>query len=123
MRCGRGEPAGQVTKAVKVCSNAVTRLFPGSVMTEISKEEGIAYTVLERFEKFRLPRALDIKERVDRGERLSDADIAFLDRVMSDAEEINRLVDMRPEFTLLYGRAVNLYQEITKKALENEQKP
>lgn len=91
-------------------------------MTEISKEEGIAYTVLERFEKFRLPRALDIKERVDRGERLGDADIAFLERVMSDAEEINRLVDMRPEFTLLYGRAVSLYQEITRKALENEQK-
>lgn len=91
-------------------------------MTEISKQEGIAYTVLERFEKFRLPRALDIKERVDRGERLGDADIAFLERVMSDAEEINRLVDMRPEFTVLYGRAVSLYQEITKKALENEQK-
>lgn len=91
-------------------------------MTEISKEEGIAYTLLERFEKFRLPRALDIKERVDRGERLSDADIAFLERVMSDAEEINRLVDMHPEFTLLYGRAVSLYQEITEKALENEQK-
>lgn len=90
-------------------------------MTEVSKEEGIAFTLLERFEKFRLPRALDIKERVDRGEPLGDADIAFLERVMGDAEEVGRLVEKHPEYRSLYTRVVSLYQQITQKALENEQ--
>ncbi|HPE81556.1 MAG: hypothetical protein KDI22_03490 [Gammaproteobacteria bacterium] len=91
-------------------------------MTDIPKDEGVAYVLLERFEKFRLPRALDVKERVDNGELLSDADIAFLERVMADAEEVRRLVDRNPEYEKLYARAVSLYQDITKKALENEQK-
>jgi len=42
--------------------------------------------------------------------------------VMSDAEEIKRNVEKLPEMQALYGRAVNLYHEITKKALENEPK-
>ena len=91
-------------------------------MTDIPKDEGVAYVLLERFEKFRLPRVLDVKERVDNGELLSDADIAFLERVMADAEEVRRLVDRNPEYEKLYARAVSLYQDITKKALENEQK-
>lgn len=90
-------------------------------MTEFSKEEGVAYALLERFEKIRMPRALDIKERVDRGDKLSDADVAFLQRVMSDSEEIKRYVEKVPEVQALYGRAVNLYHEIMQKALENEQ--
>ena len=91
-------------------------------MTEWSKEEGVAYALLERFEKFRLPRALEIKERIDSGERLTDADLDFLQHVMKDAEDVRRYVEKVPQVQGLYGRAVNLYQEITKKALENEKK-
>jgi hypothetical protein len=91
-------------------------------MTEMSKEEGVAYAVLERFEKIRLPRALDIKERVDRGDKLESADLEFLQRVMGDAEEIKRYMEQVPDMQNLYARAVNLYKEITTKALENEQK-
>lgn len=91
-------------------------------MPETSKAEGVAYTVLERFEKFRLPRTLDIKERVDRGEKLGSSDLAFLERVMSDAQEVKRYVDQVPDMEKLYARAVNLCKEITTKALENEQK-
>ncbi len=92
-------------------------------MTDVTKQEGVAQVLLERFEKFRLPRALDIKARVDAGEKLTANDLAFLDRVMSDAEEIKRYVDKIPDMQQLYARAVSLYQNITKKALENEQKP
>ena len=90
-------------------------------MNDADKAQGVAYALLERFEKFRLPRALDIKRRVDTGERLGEADIEFLQRVMADADEINRLVDQFPEYATVYTRAVNLYKDITQKALENEQ--
>jgi hypothetical protein len=42
---------------------------------------------------------------------------------MEDAQEVKRLVDQRPDLQALYARAVSLYNDITKKALENEQAP
>ena len=91
-------------------------------MSQVSAQDGVIVAVIERFEKFRLPRALDIKAKVERGECLDDSDIAHLKQVMNDAEDVKRFVDQRPDLQALYMRAVSLYQEITQKALENEQR-
>lgn len=91
-------------------------------MTEVSHQDGVIVAILERFEKFRLPRALDIQAKVERGERLDDTDLDHLKMVLSDAEDIKRFVAERPDLQSLYARAVNLYQTITRRALENEQR-
>ena len=90
-------------------------------MTDASKDDGVIVALLERFQNIRLPRALDIKARVDTGEKLNENDIAFLGRVLDDAQRIKPLLDRHPEYEELVTRAMRLYNDITKKALENEQ--
>ena len=94
----------------------------GMIMSLPNAEDGVVVALLERFRTQRLPRALDIKEKVDRGEKLGEADIEFLERVFEDAKQIQPLLERHPDFEDLVARAMHLYNEITKLALENEQR-
>jgi hypothetical protein len=89
-------------------------------MTENSKDAGVISVLIERFERERLPRALDLKKKVDQGETLNDIDIAFLDEVFHDAQELGPLLERHDEYHKLVLQALDLYQEITTKALANE---
>jgi len=91
-------------------------------MTEDLKDTGVIIALLQRLEKERLPRALDIKAKVDRGERLGDEDMVFLEQVFSDASKLKPLLDRHHEYQSLVAKVIHLYKSITDKALENEKR-
>ncbi len=90
-------------------------------MAESTDDTGVILALLERFETQRLPMALALKEKVDRGETLDDIDTGYLEEVFKDAMQVQTLIDRHPEYQELYARAVHLYKEITDKAMENEE--
>ena len=91
-------------------------------MSDSSKDAGMIQTLLDRLNTHRLPRALDLKSKVDRGEQLDEYDIQFLKMVLEDAGSAKTLASRHPEFEPLVARLISLYGEITRKGLENEQK-
>jgi hypothetical protein len=90
--------------------------------TRETQDDGVIEALLQRLNDFRLPRLLELKERVDRGETLTDSDLELLERVLDDTRSVHALIDRNPEVQPLYAKATALYHEITTKGLENEQK-
>ena len=86
------------------------------------KEAGTIQVMLQRLNEYRLPKALDLKKKVDRGEKLDSYDIEFLETVLTDATHAQGLITKHPEIQSLVGKLMSLYREITTKGLENEQK-
>ncbi len=91
-------------------------------MEESAAELGTIYALIERFEKQRLPRLLELKKRVDEGGVLSESDIQFMDQVMLDAQRSKRLIDRHPKWHEFCSEVIHLYEEIAEKALDNERK-
>ena len=91
-------------------------------MTHSDEELGTITVLLERMAKERLPEALAIKVRVDKGECLTEFDIEFLERVFHDANQNKEMINRFPEYKEVVAKAVSLYHDIMAKALENEQK-
>jgi len=92
-------------------------------MAKSSHEDGVILALIERFEKQRLPRLKILKEKVDRGEVLSEGDVRFLGTVMHDAQQSKHLIDRHPEWHSFCSYVIHLYEAITEKALENEKNP
>jgi len=91
-------------------------------MADVSKELGVIAVLAKRMTEERLPKALALKERIDRGGVLSEVDLTFLEQVLADARQIKPLMHKDPKVLEVAGRMVELYGEITAKALENEKK-
>ena len=84
------------------------------------KDTGIIIALLERFRTQRLPRALEIKQRVDEGGLLDNSDLEFLNDVLQTASELKPMVDTHPDYQEIYTASVEIYHDITSKALSNE---
>lgn len=89
-------------------------------MTDGSQDAGLIQVLVERLSNQRLPRALDLKAKVDAGEQLSNFDLQFLEEVFADAQKIRPLIERHPEYQELAARMLHLYKEILDKATENE---
>ena len=84
------------------------------------EQPGVLTVVLERFEKQRLPRILDIMEMLNQGGTLNNFDILFLEDVLKDTQQYKHFADEHPEFQQLYARVAHLYDQMTARALANE---
>ena len=90
-------------------------------MAQASKELGVMAVLAKRMVEERLPKALALKERVDRGETLNGLDLNFLEQVVTDANAVIPMMKDDPRVAQVSARMLQLYKEITTKALENEQ--
>jgi len=88
-----------------------------------SEEDGVFFAIMSEMESLHLPRALDLKAKLDQGGALDDMDIDFLERVFEDAEALKPLMARHPECHELAAQVLSLYHDITSKALEGEQNP
>lgn len=88
-------------------------------MANQSEDAGVIQAVMERFNEQRLPRALDLKEKVDRGEVLADYDISFLEEILGEIRAANPLIERHPELQPLVVKVMGLYKEIAEKAAAN----
>jgi len=91
-------------------------------MKKEEHDKGVIAALLQRFEHYRLPQAMRLKDKVDAGEHLSDADDEYLENLLKNTRQIMPLIDRHPEYQDLVTKAIGLYQHITEKGLENENK-
>jgi hypothetical protein len=85
------------------------------------KERGIIVALLERLNNYYLPRAIDLKQQVDRGGCLTQYDLQFLKTAISESGESRRLAKKHPQYQQLVDQMMHLYSEIASKSLVNEQ--
>ena len=83
--------------------------------------EGTYQVLVERFVERRLPTLVDIRDRVEAGELLSEGDIEILSRVIDQAQNFAATAHEFPEAKPLIARVIDLYEQITERALQNEE--
>jgi len=91
-------------------------------MTANLQDQGVIQVLLDRFNQQRLPRALQMKDKVDRGEELEAAEVDYLAAIHEDIRQLKPLIARNPDYEALVVKGIGLYREITEKALANAKK-
>lgn len=89
-------------------------------MIRLSADAGIMTELLDRFNHLHLPRVLEIKDRLEQGELLLEPDIEFLILVISDSQNMCRIIERNPEFKPLAAKMSHFYYQVIEIARENE---
>jgi hypothetical protein len=89
-------------------------------MNNSTTDAGLIEVLLERLEKQRLPRLLALKKKVDEGSSLDDLDLDFLEKSIADARKVIPIIDRHPEYQSLATKVMELYKDISEKALQIE---
>jgi hypothetical protein len=92
----------------------------GKSFSNRNAELGAIQVLLHRFSTYRLPYALQIEAQVNRGERLSEYDLRFLNKVVEEGAHACRLAAKHAKYEALVNQATSLFSEILNKAQENE---
>jgi hypothetical protein len=66
-------------------------------MKDPSHGEGTIQALLDRLNNWRLPRAVAMKDRVDRGEKLDENDLKFLEGVFEASNEGRPMLAHHPD--------------------------
>jgi hypothetical protein len=91
-------------------------------MADDKKDIGVILVLLERFNKQRYPRAMALKKKVDGGDVLNESDHLLIKQVMEDGKKVRSLIEKHPEYKDLATKAIDLWNEIIEKDLENQKK-
>ena len=89
-------------------------------MSDLTMDAGLIEVLLERLEKQRLPRLLALKKKVYEGSSLDDMDLDFLENSITDARKVVPIIDRHPEYQSLATKVMELYKDISEKALQIE---
>ena len=81
---------------------------------------GVIQVVLLRLESQRLPRIIEIKQRLDLGNTLNEFEIDYLSQALFDTRAILPYLDKHPEYIALLTSVIHCYKVITDEALGNE---
>jgi hypothetical protein len=76
---------------------------------------------LQQFIDSRLPVLLGMQERVDTGGLLSENDIEVMSQLIDRAQDFGDAVHDYPEFKPRLAQIIELYEQVTERALENEE--
>lgn len=86
----------------------------------ITPDTGVTLALVRRFETQRLPRALALRDKTVRGERLSDYEIECLLKTFDDLGHMQYTIEHHPVCSHFAACIMHLYKEICDRALDNE---
>lgn len=82
--------------------------FEEQAMNDSTMDSGLIAVLIDRLEKWRLPKLLALKDKVDGGERLDDEELEFLEKAITDAKDLMPVIDRHPEYQSLAAQIVTL---------------
>lgn len=89
-------------------------------MNTSEKELGIITAFVDKLKAQSIPNALELKRRIDLGERLDRTDLLHFEEQLSNAKNMMGMLNHHPEFQKLTDELTTLYHSITEQALNNE---